>query len=176
MKSDNLLLVTGSGRNSGKTTIVCKIIEQFSHLGIVAVKISPHFHSPSGGLIHLSGKPGFNIFEETDRNSLKDTSRMLQSGARKVYFIQSGEEYLNEAFSIVYKSIASGNPVICESPALINYIKPELFIIMISPSDSNLKNIENQRRLPHLEYTYEEIIKTTKLPIDFAEGAWKSLK
>lgn len=176
MKLDNLLLVAGSGRNSGKTTIVCKIIDQFRHFGIASIKISPHFHDPSDGLIHFSGKSGYEIYEETNMNISKDSSRMLKSGAEKVYYIQTIEESLNNAFSNTYMNISSGKPVICESPALINYIEPGVFIIMISPAGSNLKNIENLKRFPHIEYTYEEILKTTLLPIDFIDGRWKSLK
>jgi len=176
MKLENLLLVAGSGRKSGKTTVVCKIIEQFRHLGIISVKISPHFHDPSDGLVPVTEKSGYKIFEETNSITSKDSSRMLQSGAKKVYFIQSAEESLNDAFSDVYMNIAPGKPVICESPALINYLEPGVFVIMISTSGSNLKNIKKLRRFPHLEYTCEDILTTTHLPIDFVEGRWKSLK
>jgi hypothetical protein len=176
MKLDNLLLVAGSGRNSGKTTIVCKIIKKFQHLGIISVKISPHFHDPSDGLIYYSGKSGFEIYEETNRNTQKDSSRMLQSGAEKVYYLQTKGNNLNEAFSDIYMNIVKGKPVVCESPSLISYIQPGLFIIMISPAGNNLKNIGSLRRFPHIEYTYEEILKTNNIPIDFFEGKWRCLK
>ena len=176
MKSNNLLLVAGSGRNSGKTTIVCKIIEQFRGLEITSVKISPHFHPPSDGLVHYLRKPGYEIFEETNRDSSKDSSRMLQSGAKKVYYIQTIEESISRAFSDVYISIPTDKPVICESPSLINFIKPGLFIIMISPSGNNLKKIENLKKFPHIEFTYWEILKNNTLPISFEDGIWKSLK
>ncbi|MBA4322545.1 MAG: hypothetical protein C0408_06975, partial [Odoribacter sp.] len=159
MKPDNLLLVAGSGRNSGKTTIVCKLIGQFSNLGVTSIKISPHFHNPSEGLIHFSGKPGFEIYEETNRDTSKDSSRMLQSGAEKVYYIQTIEKKIDEAFSAVYMNIGRGKPLICESPALINYIKPGLFIIMISESGGNQKGIDDLRKFPHIEYSYEDILK-----------------
>jgi hypothetical protein len=173
MKLDNLLIVAGSGRNSGKTTIVCKLVDQFSYLGITAVKISPHFHDPSEGLIHIPGKPGFAIYEETNRNTTKDSSRMLRSGAQKVYYIQTVEKTIKEAFSAIYMNIPPGKPVICESPSLINYIKPGLYILMIGPAGSILKDISALRRFPHLEYTYEDISEITHFPIGFAEGRWK---
>ena len=37
-------------------------------------------------LLTISEKTGYAIYEETDRNSFKDTSRMLTAGADKVYF------------------------------------------------------------------------------------------
>ena len=176
MKLDNLLLVAGSGRNSGKTTFVCKIIEQFRYLGITSIKISPHFHNPSDGLIPITGKSGYIIYEETNRRTLKDSSRMLKSGAEKVYYIQTHEEYLNEAFSDVYMKIEPGKPVICESPGLIHYFEPGIFIIMISSAISNLKSLVSLKRFQHMKFTNEEILKITSLPIDFADGVWKSLK
>jgi hypothetical protein len=176
MKLENLLLVAGSGRNSGKTTIICKLIEQFHGLGITSIKISPHFHTPSGGLVTVSGGEGYEIYEETNLISSKDTSRMLGSGAEKVYYIQTMESAINESFCNTYKNITPGKPVICESPSLINYIEPGVFIIMISPAGSNLKSTENLKRFPHLEYTLEEILEINNLPFIFADGGWKILK
>jgi hypothetical protein len=174
MQLSNLLVVAGSGRNSGKTTFVCRIIEQFSHLGITSIKISPHFHEPSTGLVHVSGKPGFEIYEETSRNSTKDSSRMLECGATKVYYIQTLEESLYEAFSEVYLNMKIDRPVICESPSLINYLTPGMFVIMRSTYGINRKNIDDLIRHPHLQFTYDELIKTENLPVDFSDGHWKS--
>jgi hypothetical protein len=176
MKLDILLLVAGSGRNSGKTTFVCKIIEQFHHLVITSIKISPHFHNPSDGLIPITSKSGYAIYEETNSNTLKDSSKMLNNGAGKVYYIQTRMEYLNESFSDVYMKVEPDKPVIYESPGLIHYFKPGLFIIMTSLSGCDLKKIKNLKRFPHKEYILEEVLKITTFPIDFAGSVWKSLK
>ena len=80
----NLLLIAGTGTRSGKTSMACKIIEQFPDLEITAIKISPHFHETTTGLISKSEKKGYSIYEETNRGTLKDTSRMLHSGAHKL--------------------------------------------------------------------------------------------
>jgi hypothetical protein len=176
MKLDNLLIVAGSGRNSGKTTIICRLIEQFSHLGITAVKISPHFHKPSDGLIPYSEKPGFEIFQETNSDTFKDSSRMLKGGAERVFYIQTREEFLKEGFADFYSNLAPDKPVICESPALIKYITPGLFIIMISPAGSTMKNMEEINKYPHLEFTYEEVLRTENLPFDFTDSGWNGIK
>ncbi|MBK8884338.1 MAG: hypothetical protein IPN67_18855 [Bacteroidales bacterium] len=47
----NLLLIAGTGTKSGKTTMACKIIRQFSELKITAIKITPHFHETTPGLL-----------------------------------------------------------------------------------------------------------------------------
>ena len=176
MKKNNLLLVAGSGRKSGKTTIICRIIEQLRGLEITSVKISPHFHPPSEGLVHFAGAKGFGIFEETNRDSSKDSSRMLRSGAQKVYYIQTNEENISRAFAKVYSVIEPGKPVICESPSLINHLQPGLFLIMISVEGAGSKNISHLKSFPHMSFSYEEIMRTSSLPISFEDGAWKSIK
>ncbi|TAL59958.1 MAG: hypothetical protein EPN88_16615 [Bacteroidetes bacterium] len=80
----NLLLIAGTGTKSGKTSIACRIISQFKILNITAIKISPHLHEVTPGLIPLIEKKGYSVYEETNRNTSKDTSRMLHSGAKEV--------------------------------------------------------------------------------------------
>src|SRR5665647_1648223 len=94
----NLLLIAGTGTKSGKTTIACKIIEQFKNLNLTAIKISPHFHETTPGLISISENKGYVIYEETDKLSSKDTSRMLTSGASKVFFAKVWDDKLPEVF------------------------------------------------------------------------------
>jgi len=45
LKCPNILLITGNGKNVGKTTLSCRIIEnQNNEYDFIAVKISTHFH------------------------------------------------------------------------------------------------------------------------------------
>ena len=67
MKIPNLLLIAGTGTKSGKTSLACKIIEQFKNLNITAIKISPHFHETTDGLISISEGEGYAIYEETSK-------------------------------------------------------------------------------------------------------------
>jgi len=168
----NLLLVSGTGRNSGKTTMVCRVIQQFRDFGIISVKISPHFHDPSEGLIPLYVNQGFIIYEETNRSTSKDTSRMLRCGASRVFFAQVSEDYLGKAFNELRKWIHANNPVVCESPSLIKYVDPGVFVIMISGTGINSKDIEEMRLLPHLEYDLKKLSDTASLPFGFDTGGW----
>lgn len=168
----NLLLVAGTGRNSGKTTMVCRVTQQFRDTGIISVKISPHFHEPSEGLILISKNRGFIIFEETNCATNKDTSRMLQCGAKKVLFAQIAEGYLKEAFMEIIKFVPENNPVVCESPSLIKYIEPGIFVIMISDNEQGTKSVSEMSHLPHSEYTLSRLSDTETLPFDFSRGKW----
>jgi hypothetical protein len=171
-KIDNLLLVAGTGRKSGKTTMVCRIIKQLSNSGIIAVKISPHFHELSAGLITISESPGYIISEETNRTTLKDTSLMLKSGAERAFFAQVSDGYMQEAFSIILKNIPQNRPVVCESPALYKFIEPGVLVLMISDNEAHHKNLQDLRFIPHAEYTLKKLSETESLPFKFNLGRW----
>jgi uridine kinase len=86
----NLLLIAGTGTRSGKTSMACRIIEQFSDLKITAIKISPHIHERTDGLIPKTEKKGYSVYEETNSNTSKDTSRMLNSGLTEFSLLKYG--------------------------------------------------------------------------------------
>ena len=58
MTIPNLLIIAGIGNKSGKTSMACRIIEQFKTLDIVSVKITPHFHETTPGLVPIVEKKG----------------------------------------------------------------------------------------------------------------------
>src|SRR5674476_66057 len=153
----NLLLIAGTGSKSGKTTIACRVIEQFNELNITAVKITPHFHETTPGLKTIYEEKGFAFYEETNPDSTKDTSRMLHSGASKVYFAKVFDDQLLFVFNKIKDLIPEGTPIICESPALRNYIEPGIFIIMSYDSSNKLKNINHLLELPHVMFKLEEL-------------------
>ncbi len=172
MKIPNLLLVAGSGNKSGKTTFACRVIEQFRNKGITAIKITPHFHETTPGLVLKAEGTGFAIYEETDQRTEKDSSRMLRAGAKKVYYAKVTDASLSKAFSEILSFFPEGTPIVCESPALRHFIVPGLFIIMKSQTSLNTKNINNLLRLPHVLIDLEELEGMSSLPIDIREGRW----
>ncbi len=170
----NLLLIAGTGTKSGKTSIACRIIEQFKNLNITAIKISPHFHETTPGLKTIYEEKGYSVYEETNSNSTKDTSRMLQSGAYKVYFSKVLDDRLPFVFDKIMELIPEGTPIICESPALRNFIEPGLFIIMSSETTNKRKNISQFLTLPHLKFEFEELQEISSIPVVFENNRWYS--
>jgi hypothetical protein len=168
----NLLLIAGTGTKSGKTSIACRIIEQFRNLNITAIKISPHFHETTQGLNTIREETGYAIYEETNSDTTKDTSRMLHSGATRVYFARVQDNGLKSVFDKIMNMIPEGTPVVCESPALRNYVEPGVFVIMISGLTNNNKNISHLQSLPHVMYKLEELNNINKIPIGFEKGRW----
>jgi hypothetical protein len=168
----NLLLIAGTGTKSGKTSMACKIIRQFPELRITAIKITPHFHETTSGLVTISEGTGYAIYEETERKGFKDTSRMVDAGAQKVYFAKVWDNQLFEVFNKIIKLIPEGTPIVCESPALRNFVEPGVFIIMTTDTINKQKNISNLQILPHVMFKLEEIDKIDALPVGFEDG-WR---
>jgi hypothetical protein len=172
MRVPNLLLIAGTGNKSGKTTLACRVIEEFRDKEIMAVKITPHFHETTPGLLLLSENKGFSIFEELDTQSAKDTSRMLKAGARKVFFAKVTDNDLLNAFMELLKFMPEGTPLVCESPGLRYFLNPGIFIIMKSEGAYNNKDINKLLKLPHVLMTLEELNKIDRLPFSFNSGKW----
>ncbi|HUX97675.1 MAG TPA: hypothetical protein VMV47_18225 [Bacteroidales bacterium] len=152
--------------------MVCRIIENFPELDITAIKITPHFHETTDGLIVIDEGDGYAIYSETNPGSNKDSSRMLSSGAVKVYFAKVWDEKLLTVFNKIMNYIEAGSPVVCESPALRNYIEPGAFILMNSDLQYNKKNISHLQTLPHLMIKLEELDNIDSISIGFEDGKW----
>lgn len=128
--SENIVLISGSGRNVGKTTFIRRVIEKNIGRKLVAIKITPHFHEPTSGLTPISITENYRIFQETDLNSGKDSSLFLQAGADKVFYIQTTDDFLEEAFELVSRQFSSDQPVVTESAGLRKYIVPGLYLFI----------------------------------------------
>lgn len=142
-KLENLLIVAGTGRNSGKTTLACEIIKQFSELEPVALKISPHFHEPSAGLVLLKSDIDFNIYRELSERGDKDSSKMLISGASAAYYIQVYDNNAGRAFRWLVDYLNTTDPIVCESPALRRFVEPGVFFIADSDHIVSKKDLSD---------------------------------
>jgi hypothetical protein len=169
MKIPNLLLIGGTGNKSGKTTLACRIIEQFVKEGVIGIKITPHFHETTAGLVLLSEADGFSIYEETNIETGKDTSRMLNAGAKRVFFAKVTDNDLLSAFKAIIGYIPENAPIVCESPALRFHLEPGIFAIMSSDNSHNKKNIN---QLPHVVFHLEDLRKMEEIPVQFNSGKW----
>jgi len=173
-KIPNLLLVAGTGTNAGKTSVICRIIEQYDYMNITAVKITPHFHVTTPGLVPISEGKGYAIYEETNREGTKDTTRMLRAGASKVYFAKVRDDQLPDVFNRIMEKTDQDIPVICESSALRHYVEPGVFIIMTSDKVNKNLDISNLQKLPHLMLKYEDMDTMPEIPVKFENGSWVS--
>lgn len=99
---------------------------------------------------------------------------MLASGADKVYYVQVSADAGKSDFDAVTDIIPKDRPVVCESPSLINYVNPGVFVLMINEITGKPRDLTDIRKKIHFEYTLSELEKTVKLPFSFSGGSWTS--
>lgn len=134
-----LLLIGSSGRNSGKTCLACRIIEAFSAtVPIIGVKIT----AVEGGETHScprgstgcgtcsSLKGDFDITREDCPENGKDTSRLLASGCRDVFWVRSQAATLGQAFEALSSDFHPGDFIVCESNSLRKHVVPGVFLVV----------------------------------------------
>lgn len=130
---DYLLIISGAGRNVGKTTLACQLIEKYKkHVPITAVKISSHFHDLTPFQKIMIQQEGLIISEEKDRMSSKDSSRYLQAGAVHAFYMQSTAENIPLVHHWMTENLKGW--VICESASLGNHVIPDQGVFV---SDNN---------------------------------------
>jgi hypothetical protein len=134
------MLIAGTGKKVGKTALACNIIGNFKELGIVGIKITHHFYELDGEYREIAITPQFTITEELQPADSKDSRRMKRAGARKVYYIQCADNNLGSIIQYIPElSENSITPVVCESGALRNFIKPGLFILVKCNDTAEIK-------------------------------------
>ena len=123
----NLLIVSGTGRNVGKTELICKLIEKFSkQVDVYGLKVSSIHPYKMSRSLDDNGEAGCSLFQEISKNTSKDTSRMLRAGARKAYYLTGDNIKLQQGFVHFTQLIPALGVIICESSSLHHYVKPGL--------------------------------------------------
>ncbi len=92
-----VLVISGSGRGSGKTAVGCALVRALPELQWMAVKATSHEHAAVAGL-----------WEETDRASTKDTGRYLAAGAARSFLVAGAQECLAQWVSPAHRGDAGG--------------------------------------------------------------------
>lgn len=135
----NILLISGSGRNCGKTTLACNIIKLLAESeDVFALKISPHFHQTGNNQQLIAEGVDYRVYRETDMNSTKDSSRMLKAGAKEVLFIQSEDDKLHKVYDSIKEYLPKESPIICESGSFANVFKAG-YHILLKANDNEFK-------------------------------------
>ena len=135
-------MVGASGRSAGKTQFACSLIRKFSLQGnVTGLKVTAVGDAESGCPRGQGGcgvcselKGHYSITEETDSLSDKDTSRMLASGAGRVFWLRVLKTHLAEGISEFMDIVGRGEVLVCESNSLREVVEPDVFI-MIEGSD-----------------------------------------
>lgn len=161
----NLLIITGSGRHAGKTTLVEHIIRRYAHdhaiIGLKVSSIYPGEEARHGKKSFPAIEP-FHIIEETDRSGRKDTSRMLLAGAARAFYVQATDDHLVEAMKVLFTSLTPNSLLVCESGSLRFAVKPGLFLLLKSHPQGRQKE-----RFSRLQLLADLVITSKAGKLDF---------
>jgi hypothetical protein len=121
-----IIIVGGSGRNVGKTTLVCGFIAALPEFRFTAVKISAHDH----------GHPE-PVWEETASGQETDTQRYLAAGAERALLVTA----LEGDFPIrqIEAAVARDPDLIFESNRIVDYYKSDLCLAVLGEPDAERK-------------------------------------
>lgn len=137
-----MLLISGSGQNTGKTTLVCQIIREFAaQVNLTGIKITNHFHPLTYEMPVLAEHASYKIYREILKDQPKDSSRMLTAGAAQVFFVMAEKEYLKPMMVTLLNSLDEKTALICESGGIADYFKPGLHIHLTDTEVCSIQNI-----------------------------------
>jgi hypothetical protein len=171
-----LVIIAGTGRMVGKTTVACRIIEAFRNSNITAVKISSHFHDPQDHLILLERQEDYILWEEKRRESDKDSSRFLQAGANRSFYIQAAKNSSVSAFQRLLELLPYSSPIVCESPSLARGIIPGALIIVTGEKDivsGSLKDLSYLDDRQAFRITTSEVDSGLSIPLVLNESGFR---
>lgn len=151
---NNMLIIGGASRNVGKTKLVCGLVRRFgSAHDVVSLKISGI--KPGNESLHGNHDPPpekYHLLQETSRDGIKDSSKMLLAGAAKAFYLRTRDEFLQEAVEDFFSRVDRQSVIICESITLRKLIRPGLFVLVQSNNVENIKkNLGNILPLVDLE-------------------------
>jgi hypothetical protein len=173
----NVLLITGSGRERGKTMLACNIIRLWKNYhDLTAIKISAHLHEDPNSVNLIHHTKGYSIWEEIAA-SPKDSGRFLEAGAGRVYYIEACDMELLNAFRFIYSLCGEKSMIVCESGGLSRLIKPAVMLFVqhendcVEPGKATIRNISDL-----IVYSSSPEMMDPSLFLEIADHRWKLVK
>jgi hypothetical protein len=138
-----LVVVGGHSRNIGKTSVVAGIIRRLRDQRWTAVKITQFGHgvcSHHGEACGCETEPEhpFALSEEYEP-SRTDSGRFLAAGAERSLWLRTPMGELARAKSTLTKITASGRNTIIESNSVLEFVNPDVFLMVLDFSCGDFK-------------------------------------
>jgi hypothetical protein len=139
-----IVIVGGHSRNIGKSSVVAGLIAALREFNWTAFKITQYGH----GICSADGKAcdcasadhSWAITEEQDRSGESDSSRFLQAGAVRAFWVRTEQGRLAEAMPRIRQHISTASNIIFESNSLLKFIRPDVYLTVLDPSVEDFKN------------------------------------
>jgi hypothetical protein len=151
-----IIVIGGHTRSIGKTQLVCDIISALPEANWIAGKITQYGHGVCAQNGHdCDCAPDEHICAidwERDANTGTDSSRLLAAGAQRSFWLRTKQGFLAEGMPLLRAAIddvaqsrapnADESPinVILESNTLLQFLKPDLFLMVLHPAKSDFKD------------------------------------
>ena len=132
-----VVVVGGHSRNIGKTSVATSIIAATRELAWTALKITQYGHhicSTSGhecGCVVEDADHPFAITRENDSSSGTDTARLLQAGAREVYWVRTRSGDLEQAMPALHELLSEREHVLFESNSILRFVQPDIYLSVL---------------------------------------------
>lgn len=138
-----IVVVGGSTRNIGKTSVVAALIARLPEFHWTAFKITQYGH----GFCTADGKPCacqtedacVAVTPERDAASGADSARFLSAGAARSFWVRTRIGMLSQAMPRVRELIDSSENSILESNSVLDFLTPDLYLTVLDPSIADFK-------------------------------------
>jgi hypothetical protein len=150
-----IVVVGGHTRSIGKTQLVCDIISALPEANWIAGKITQYGHGVCARNGHdCDCAPDEHVCAidwERNANTGTDSSRFLAAGAFRSFWLRTKQGFLAEGMPLLRSALdETGNRapipgpnapinIILESNTLLQFIKPDLFLMVLHPGRSDFK-------------------------------------
>ena len=130
-----IVVVGGTGKNVGKTALVCAVIAALPEFSWTAVKITGHDYKPE----HPGSAHGARqiVWEETAAGHETDTGRFLAAGARRALLVRRyGQDVPVDE---IQRALGRDRDVIFESNRIVDAIKSDVVLALAGGEASEQK-------------------------------------
>jgi molybdopterin-guanine dinucleotide biosynthesis protein len=138
-----VIVIGGQSRSVGKTGVVAGLIAALTEFRLTAFKITQYGHgicSRNGSACDCAtADHAWAISEENNRSGNSDTSRFLQAGAHRVWWVRSEQGRLAEAMPSIRRKLEDAESAIFESNSIVKFIRPDLYLSVLDPSNADFK-------------------------------------
>lgn len=139
-----LIVVGGQASKIGKTSVVTAILRRFSEFPWTAVKTTPHRHRPSRCELVVAADE-WRIWKQISASSDSDTGRFLAAGAKTALLLQAENPEMSIATAALQHELAGCSHVIVESSRIVEHIRPDLFLMLLSVDHKDEKPLSDIR-------------------------------
>ena len=139
-----LVVVGGSTRNIGKTSVVAGLIRALPERRWTAFKITQFGH----GVCSANGEPcdcetaehTIAISEERGLEVGTDSARYLEAGAARSFWVRTRQGQLAEAMPRIRAELAKAENAIVESNSILRFVRPDLYLSVLDPATADFKD------------------------------------